>query len=152
MIYSCNIILTLRSIFSVSGYLKNVPTLFITHTGFEQNNGNTTYTVHISLLIWCWTTFCLQYSCSPWVDSYMFWTISSRILYHCSWRTSSNCFRDVGGRNLFLRLVSRTDQNGSVMFKYGDFAGQGSCWSSPSCFSHHDWTVSAVWMETLLSW
>jgi hypothetical protein len=31
-------------------------------TGAGQNNGNTTETVRISLLIWCWTTFCLQYS------------------------------------------------------------------------------------------
>jgi hypothetical protein len=27
-----------------------------------QNNGNTTDTAHVCLLIWCWTTFCLQYS------------------------------------------------------------------------------------------
>jgi hypothetical protein len=32
----------------------------------EQNNGNTTDTIHISLVIWCWATFCLQYSRSPW--------------------------------------------------------------------------------------
>jgi hypothetical protein len=36
------------------------------HTGIGQNNGNTTDTVHISLLIWCWTTFCLQHSHNPW--------------------------------------------------------------------------------------
>jgi hypothetical protein len=29
------------------------------HTEFGQNNGNATDTVRISLLIWCWTTFCL---------------------------------------------------------------------------------------------
>jgi hypothetical protein len=28
------------------------------------------------------------------------------ILYHSFWRTSSSCFRDVGGGNLFLNLVS----------------------------------------------
>jgi hypothetical protein len=27
------------------------------YTGVGKNNGNTTDTVHISLLIWCWTTF-----------------------------------------------------------------------------------------------
>jgi hypothetical protein len=32
------------------------------NTGIEQNNGDTTGTVHISVLIWCWTKFCLQYS------------------------------------------------------------------------------------------
>jgi hypothetical protein len=35
------------------------------HTEVGQNNGNTTDTVHISLLIWCWTTFSLQYSHNP---------------------------------------------------------------------------------------
>jgi hypothetical protein len=35
--------------------------------------------------------------------------------------TSSSCFRDVGGGNLFLTLVSKT---GSVMFRSGDCAGQ----------------------------
>jgi hypothetical protein len=28
--------------------------------------------------------------------------------------------RDVGGGNLFLSLVSKTDQSASMMFKYGD--------------------------------
>jgi hypothetical protein len=37
----------------------------------------------------------------------------------CSWRTSS-CFRDVGGGNLSLNLVSQTDQNGSIVSKSGD--------------------------------
>jgi hypothetical protein len=32
------------------------------YTKVRQNKGNT---VHISLLIWCWTIFCLQYSPSP---------------------------------------------------------------------------------------
>jgi hypothetical protein len=27
--------------------------------GVGQNNGNATETIHISTLIWCWTTFCL---------------------------------------------------------------------------------------------
>jgi hypothetical protein len=34
-------------------------------TGAEQSNGNAADTVHISLLIWRWTTFCLQYSRIP---------------------------------------------------------------------------------------
>jgi hypothetical protein len=50
-------------------------TLFLRHNlllplhllmqGFGQNNGNTTDTVHISLLILFRTTFCLQYSRIP---------------------------------------------------------------------------------------
>jgi hypothetical protein len=77
-------------------------------------------------------------------------TVSSGILYHSSWRTSSSCFRDVGGGDLFLVLVFRTDQSGSVMLRCDDFAGQGKCWSSPSCSSNHDWTVRAVWMGTVV--
>jgi hypothetical protein len=63
------------------------------YTGVEQNNGNTIDTVHISLLIWCWTTFFLQYSTigPPFafntttillgMNSYKFWTAPMRILY-----------------------------------------------------------------------
>jgi hypothetical protein len=69
-----------------------------------------------------------------------------------SWRTFSCCFRDVGDGNLFLTLFSKTDQSGSIMFKSGNYAGQGSCWSSPSCSSNHDWTVPAVWMGSLSSY
>jgi hypothetical protein len=83
------------------------------------------------------------------IDSYKFWTVSSGSLYHSSWRTSSSRFRDVGGGNLFLTLVSKTDQNGSMTFKSGDCAGQGRCWSSPSCSWNHDWTVPSVWMRVL---
>jgi hypothetical protein len=44
----------------------NVKTVFfLLYPGVGQTNGNTTDTVHISLLIWRWTTFCLQYSSSP---------------------------------------------------------------------------------------
>jgi hypothetical protein len=35
------------------------------HTGVGQNNGNITDAVHVSSLILCWTTICLQYSHSP---------------------------------------------------------------------------------------
>jgi hypothetical protein len=42
------------------------------------------------------------------------------------------CFRDVGGWNLFLAVVSKTEKSGSVLLKYGDCAGQGRCLSSPS--------------------
>jgi hypothetical protein len=34
-------------------------------TGVGQNNVNTIDTIHISLLLWCWTAFCLQYSRNP---------------------------------------------------------------------------------------
>jgi hypothetical protein len=74
------------------------------------------------------------------------------LFYHSSWRTASSYFRDVEGRNLFLILVSKTDQSGSIVFKSGEYAGQGRCWSSPSCPSNHDWTVQAVWIGTLSSW
>jgi hypothetical protein len=127
---------------------------YILYIGVEQNNGNITDTVHISLLILCWTTGkSLQYSCSPsWNGLVQFWTVSSGVVYLSPWRTSSSFFRDVGGGNLFLTLVSKTDQSGSVVFKSGDYAGQGLCWISPSFSSNHDWTVLGVWMETLSSW
>jgi hypothetical protein len=86
------------------------------------------------------------------MDSYKFWTISSGILYRSSWRTSLSCFIDFGGGNLFLTLVSKTDQSGSMMFKSDDCAGQGRCWSSPSCSSNHDWKVPGEWMGALSSW
>jgi hypothetical protein len=35
--------------------------------------------------------------------------------------------RDVEGGNLFLTLVSETDQSGSLMFKSGDGAGHRRC-------------------------
>jgi hypothetical protein len=38
--------------------------------------------------------------------------------------TSSSCFRDVGGGNLFLTLISKT---GLMMFRSGDCAGQERC-------------------------
>jgi hypothetical protein len=72
------------------------------------------------------------------------------ILYHSSWSTASSCYRDAGGGNLFLTVVSKTDQSGSVIFRCGDCAGQGRCCSS-SCSSNHDWTVPAVWMGVLAS-
>jgi hypothetical protein len=34
-------------------------------TAIGQINRNTTDTVHISLLTWCWTTFCLQHRRNP---------------------------------------------------------------------------------------
>jgi hypothetical protein len=58
----------------------------------------------------------------------------------------------VRGGNLFLTLVSKIDQSGSMLFKFGDCAGQGRCWSSSSRSSNHDWTVPVVWMGTLSSW
>jgi hypothetical protein len=86
--------------------------------GVGQNNRNTTDTIHISLLICSWTTFCLQYSCSPSCNVLLqVWRVSRGILYHSSRRTCSSCFRD-GGVNVFLTPHS----------------------------SLHDWTVPAVWM------
>jgi hypothetical protein len=41
-------------------------------------------------------------------------------------------------------LVSETDQSGSMIFKSGDFDGQGRCLRSASCISIHDGTVTAV--------
>jgi hypothetical protein len=122
-------------------------------TGVGQINGKTTDTVHILSLIWCWTIFVFNTATVLLgTDSYKFWTVSSRTVYHSSWRIPSSYFRDVGVGNLFLNLVSKTDQSISMVFKYGDYGGHGRCWSSPSCFSNQDWTVSAVWMGTLLSW
>jgi hypothetical protein len=84
-------------------------------------------------LKWTWTIFCLQYSRRPsWnglepsfafntaavlleMDLYKCWTVPNGILYNSSWRTSSSCFRVVGGGNLFLTLVSKTDQSDSVI-------------------------------------
>jgi hypothetical protein len=44
------------------------------YTGVGQNNGNTTDTVHISLLIWCWTTFAFSTAAILLrMDSYKFW-------------------------------------------------------------------------------
>jgi hypothetical protein len=120
------------------------------YTGFGKNNGTITDTVHMSLLIWCWTTLYLQYSHnSSWnaliqVVNSLWWN-----LIHSSWRMSSSYFRDVEGGNLFLTLISRTNQNGSMMLEYGDCADQGRYWSSPSCSSNHDWTVPAVWIGAL---
>jgi hypothetical protein len=36
------------------------------------------------------------------------------------------------------------------LFKFGNCAGHGRCWNSPSCSSARDWRVPAVWMRTLL--
>jgi hypothetical protein len=65
--------------------------------------------------------------------------VSSGILYCSSHGTFSSCFRVVGGGNLFLTLVSKADQSGSVMLKSGDCAGQERWWSSPS----RSWTMTA---------
>jgi hypothetical protein len=53
---------------------------------------------------------------------------------------------------LFFTVVSKTEQNDSIMFKSGDYADQGRCWSSPSCCSNHDRIVLSVWMGALSSW
>jgi hypothetical protein len=43
-------------------------------------------------------------------------------------------------------LVSKTDRNGSLMFKHGDCAGQGRC------SSNHDGILPAVLKVALSSW
>jgi hypothetical protein len=48
-------------------------------------------------------------------------------LYTVFLRTSSSCFRDVGGGDLFLALVSKTGQSRSMIFKSDDYAGEGRC-------------------------
>jgi hypothetical protein len=73
------------------------------HVGAGQNNANT--------LTWRWTTSGLQYSCSPAGNEFaQFLTVSIEYVYHPYWQTSSNCFRDVGGENLFLDVISKIDQ------------------------------------------
>jgi hypothetical protein len=37
----------------------------VAYTGVGQNNGNIIDTLHVSLLIWYWDIFCLQYSRNP---------------------------------------------------------------------------------------
>jgi hypothetical protein len=100
-------------------------------TGVGQNNGNTTNTVHISLLIWCCTTFAFNTAAVLLgMDSYKYWTVCSGMSYHSSWRIPSTCYGNVGGGNLFLTLVSKTDQSASLMFKCGNWAGQEICRTS----------------------
>jgi hypothetical protein len=86
------------------------------------------------------------------MDPYKLWTVCSGVLYHFSWRISSCCFRDIRGGNLFLTLISKCDRIDSMTLKSGNCAGQGRCWSSPSCSSNHVWTVPAVWMGALSYW
>jgi hypothetical protein len=56
------------------------------------------------------------------MDSYKFWTVCIGILYHSSWRTSSNCFRDVGGGNLFLTVLQNCEWFSDVQIWW-------LCWS-----------------------
>jgi hypothetical protein len=59
-------------------------------TGVEQYNGNITDIVHISLLIQCWTTFCLQYSRSR-VDGWICEIITHSLMeLSPSWE-AANC-------------------------------------------------------------
>jgi hypothetical protein len=85
--------------------------------------------------------FFLQYSRSPSQNGLV--QILDGLERNYSWRTSSSCFRDVGSGNLFLTVVSWTHQSGAVMLRSGDCAGQGGCWSLPSCSRIHDCTVSS---------
>ena len=51
-----------------------------------------------------------------WIDSRKFLTVSSGILYQCSWRTLFSWLRDDGG-NLLLTLHSKTDHNCSIYLR-----------------------------------
>jgi hypothetical protein len=93
------------------------------HTGVGQNNENTAHTIQI----WCWTTSAFNTAAIVGMDSHKFSTVSSGISYYSSGRISLNFFRDIGGWNLSLTLVSKTDWSGSMMFKSRDCAGQGRC-------------------------
>jgi hypothetical protein len=46
-------------------YRRRSVTNHFTRAGVGQNNGNTIDTVHISVLIWCWTTMRIEYSLNP---------------------------------------------------------------------------------------
>jgi hypothetical protein len=83
------------------------------------------------------------------IDSYTFWIVSSGILYYLYWRTSSSYLS--GGVNLLLTLLSKSGHSGSMIFKDGDYAGQGRCWSASSCFSNQYCALLAVCMDELLS-
>jgi hypothetical protein len=91
--------------------------------GLDKIMGKTTDTVHISLLICCWATYCLQFSCNPWNGLPKSFKQSVAEFY--------TSLLERG--NLFLVLVSET---GSMMFRSGDCAGQGRC--LPSCPSSYN--------------
>jgi hypothetical protein len=80
------------------------------------------------------------------------WIVSSGILCFSWRRTSSGCLRDVGGGNLLLTLLSKTDHSCWMIFKPGNCAGQRRCWSASSCSSYQDWTLLAVCMDGMSSW
>jgi hypothetical protein len=111
------------------------------YIGVGQNNRNTTETVNISVLMQCWATSCLPYfSIFLGMNSYKFWTVCSRFLYNSSWRTFTNYCRGVAG--------------GLIIFKCGDFTGQGRGWSSPLCSSNYDWSECfylCEWGNSLLA-
>jgi hypothetical protein len=97
-------------------------------------------TVHIPLLIriLCLTSFYFQYSWNP-LEGRL------QILNNLQWNfipTSWSCFREVGGENLFLTLVSEIDGRGSIMFKYGDCVDQRMHWNSLLCSSNYQWSVA----------
>jgi hypothetical protein len=81
-----------------------------------------------------------------------FWIVSSGIMFHSSWRTTYSCLRDGGGGNLLLTLLCKTDHTCLMIFKSGNCAGQGRCWSASSCSSNQDWTLLVVCMGEVLSW
>jgi hypothetical protein len=86
------------------------------------------------------------------IHSYKFWTVSSAILCHPSWRTSSSCLRDDGGGTPLVTVLTKTDHSILMIFKSDNCAGQGRCWSVSSCCSNQDWTLLAVCVCKLSSW
>jgi hypothetical protein len=106
--------------------------------------GNTTDTVHISTLIWCWATFFGFNTASVFLgmDSHKFWTVSSGSLYHFSW--SYWRWKSVPHSSL---------RNWREWFS--DVQIWWLCWPGKMLkftFMLFDWTVPAVWMGTLSSW
>ena len=100
-----------------------------------------------------WDTVCLNTACILLgIDSCKFWTVSSGILRHSSWKTSSSCLRDDGRRNLLLKLISKIDHSVWIIFTSGNYAGQGRCRSASSWCLNQDWTLLAVCMGELSCW
>jgi hypothetical protein len=121
------------------------------YIGVGQNNGDTTDTVHISLLIWCWTTFSTSTA-----TSFSEWTLTSFEQTVMEFYTILlEEYLQVALEILEVGICFSSLQNWKECLndvQCDDYAGQGRCWFSPSCSSNRDWTVPAVWIEALSSW
>jgi hypothetical protein len=127
----------------VKEVLCSLPSLFCgRHTGSGQNKGNSCerytflYLYKVEPLFACYT------ACILGTDSSQFCIVSSGIVYHSSW-TSSSCFRD-GGTNLLLTPHCKADRSGSMMFKSGDCVCPVKILSVTSCSSNQDWKLLAA--------